>query len=414
MKSININRWFSFENIVLLCLSFATMNMIGRHYLFIYAALLLFFLLLKGSIYPDFSLLLLFILAFSLAIFSPDSYQVSIFNVVKPFVYPIAYMIGYGLCKKQEKRTNSLLTEHFVLKVMIFLAVGALVHYILNWIYAPVSTDTRNTLDFWTGTALAATNQAAMACMALGIAIGCLISEAKWFYKIVATAIMIAILAYNLVLSGRSLLMMTILVLALALLHRIFNDKTKISNKIRFIIIIVVVAILLFVAYQLDWFGLKTTVEDSPLYDRFFGTHSEDVTEDGRMDNKIKYLNRIFDYPFGGLHIRPIAGYAHDIFLDTYDEAGWIALLAILIYIIVTLVNLFKCLKNPLFSFQFKQIVLCFYFISYIEFCIEPVFQASPWLFAAFCVTNGCINALINARQKHGSYIGEKNVSSAN
>ena len=96
------------------------------------------------------------------------------------------------------------------------------------------------------------------------------------------------------------------------------------------------------------------------------------------------------------MNFREKFGYAHDIFLDTYDESGIFALIAVFLYIVSSIIGLFKTIKNKNISFKLRQIVLCVYVISYMAFMIEPILQGAPWFFASFCIMDGALTVINN------------------
>ena len=140
--------------------------------------------------------------------------------------------------------------------------------------------------------------------------------------------------------------------------------------------------------------------------DRFFGDDaSMELDEDGRSGKREYFIANAYRFPLGGAHIRNEKGYAHDILLDTYDEAGIFALIAIAAYLVSALIRLFKCITNKALPFEFRQIVLCVYAVVYIEFFIEPILQGMPWLFASFCLIDGYVGRVLRiekAKKREG------------
>ena len=99
--------------------------------------------------------------------------------------------------------------------------------------------------------------------------------------------------------------------------------------------------------------------------------------------------------------MRDQVNFAHDLFLDTYDESGFFAATTLAVYVLMTVIRLFKCVTNKSLPFEFRQVVLCVYLILYIEFLVEPILQGMPWLFASFCLIDGYVcNILRNNKEK--------------
>jgi len=379
--------------IVLVFFALATMNVINRYYYFVFFAVFLFCLKRSRKFYlDDVPLVFLFVLAVSWAIFSPSSMD-SIFGILKPVAYILCYIVGASMIEDDSCYSEDELPLKLFYVMIVMVAAGSFVHYILNWI---TNTDSayRNTVDIWTGTNMAATGQASFACLPLGLAIGALFCKNGLAVKIASIITIVLILGYNLVLSGRTLIVMFLAITALAFLHKLFTLK---SGKIRLLFIVVAVIVLLVLLYRFDVFGIGSYIESSPMYDRFFAENSDmELNEDGRIELKLYHISNMDRFLFGGAHIREEIGYSHDIFFDTYDEAGVFAFLAIIGYLLTSMSHLVKCVKDSTLPFNFRNIVLCVYFVIYMEFMVEPILQGMPWLFATFCLIDGYVSRILH------------------
>ena len=378
--------------IVLFLVFLASMNVISRYYVFMFIAFGLFFLKPQRKLYLDMvPISLLFVLGISWVLFSPNS-TISIFGVVKPFTYLLCYIMGCAMIRDDTGYSSDNTPYNLFYKTVLAIALGSFAHYIANWI-SNAGTLERNTIDIWTGEPMAATGQAALACIPLALAIACIFCKNKIFIKIASILTVVLVLTYNLVLSGRTLLILFLAIVIIALGHRIIMHK---KGSLKVLIIFIVVVLLLLALYQYNAFGIKDYVEDSHLFARFFAKDSSmDLDEDGRLDKKLYHLNNFTEHLFGGAHSREVRGYAHDIYLDTYDEAGIFAFIAVVVYVLITVWHLIQCIKDKSLPFEFRQIVLCMYVIVYIEFMIEPILQGMPWLFAAFCLIDGYVCGIL-------------------
>jgi hypothetical protein len=240
---------------------------------------------------------------------------------------------------------------------------------------------------------MAATGQAALACLPLGIAIACLFIKTNRKFKIASIITIIIVLGYNLILSGRTLIVMFLTITALSFLNKLSTKKT---NMLKPLIIILAIIILLIFVYQANIFGVKSFIEETPIYQRFFAEdNSTELDEDERLDKKLYHIKNFDKVIFGGVHNRAEIGYAHDIILDTYDEAGILALIGVLGYLIISFIHLVKCFKDKSLPFEFRNVVLCVYVIIYMEFMVEPILQGMPWLFASFCLIDGYVGRIL-------------------
>lgn len=380
---------------ILLCLFLATLNFINRYYYFVFIAFGLFCVSRSGQLrmYIPAGISLL-VLALSWIIFAPGL-TASVFNMVKPFTYVLCYIMGYTMSDTDSQNDKTEYNRFYV--VICTVAAGSFLHYLLNWVANINTYDSRNVADIWTGTVIAATGQAAMACLPLALALAGIFSKSSQKIKIVSFGILAIVVGYNLILSGRTLFVLIIVVAAVAFLHRLVREQ---SGKIKTVLSMALLIAVIILAYRIDLFGIRTTVENSLFYDRFFGDRAIELDEDGRMDKKLYHLRHMLQYPFGGANIREQIGYAHDIYLDTYDEAGIFALLSLLFYIAQAIGSLWKCVSNKCIPFAVRQTVLCLYVLVLIEFMVEPILQGMPWFFASFCFIDGYVRRIVQQQTK--------------
>ena len=383
--------------IMLMFLGLAAMNLITRYYYCIYIALIFFCLKpLRRFRFDTVPVIMLFLVSASWALFS-DLTTISIFGVIKPFTYLLCYVIGASMIEDDDDYGKDETPLKLFYITVATVSAGSMVHYLLNWIIN-IGAQDRNTIDIWTNEVMAATGQAALACLPLGLAVACLFVKTDKKIKIASIVTVVLVLGYNLILSGRTLILMCLILLAVGFLHNFFMQK---KGKIRLVIIIAAVIALLIYAYQSDLFDVKTYVEDSPIYQRFFSDESSiELDEDSRTEAKLFHLQNIGTHLFGGSYSFKEAGYAHDVILDTYDEAGIFALIGIIGYLLVSFAHLLKCLKDKSLPLAFRNIVLCIYVVVYLEFMIEPILHGMPWLFATFCLIDGYVSRILNYSEK--------------
>ena len=378
--------------LVLLMIFMAALNVINRYYYFAFIAFILFASKSSRKYIVDGAVVSLLTLAISWAAFSPDS-TVSVFGLLKPFLYLLFYVMGSALISGDtiSKPQKTPLKLFYI--VLVIIAAGTFLHYVLNWLIN-INSSERNTIDFWTGDIMAATGQASLACIPLGVAVACIFSKNNKWIKIISCAVVLITMLYNLILAGRTLILMLILTAVAAFLY---NLKMRKLVAIKIFVIALAVIILLLFVYQTNLFGVKDFVERSIIYERFFGgKETIDVDEDQRMDRKIYHFENMHRFLFGGANIREEVGYSHDIIFDTHDEAGIFALIAILSYLITSVYRLIRCISNRNLPFVFRQIVLCTYVICYLEFMIEPILQGMPWFFACFCLIDGYVGRILS------------------
>lgn len=310
--------------------------------------------------------------------------------MIKAFNFPLCYLIGSSLFISSSASQNELpRAEKNVRFTICLLATGAFIHYVLNMFVNFDRTD-RHVIDFWSKKDLSATGQASLACLIIGVAAAILFSNTSKKKKFLAVIILVLVTIYNLILSGRTLFLFMIISLLAAYFYKSYVNKT---NVLKTVIVLVLIVALLVIMFNANVFNIKTAFESSNFYNRFYGgEYTQEIDDDSRMQHKIYYLTHLGDSMLGGGHLRASHGqYAHDLYLDTYDESSIFAALLIIIYVIASLTRMIKCLKSKTLSLKTKQLILGVYLLVNIMFFIEPIISGSPWLLFTYCFIDGAV-----------------------
>ena len=182
---------------------------------------------------------------------------------------------------------------------------------------------------------------------------------------------------------------MMVIVFTIAFFYQIRNKKSEASKEL---LLFLIIGAILVIAYSLDLFGAKTAFETSNFYARFWGINGNGLFDDPRFGYKQVYWKHILDYPFGGANIhREYGFYAHELYLDTYDQYSVFAGIAIVCYIVSSLIRMVRCLRSSTISFNTKQLILCVYVVMNMQFMVEPVMQGMPACLVSYCLVDGVI-----------------------
>ena len=389
LRSQNI-RTFTGPYVILLALLFLTaLNIINRFYYMAFCAVIFLFLVQYDAIKLPRAIMPALLLSVSMCIFSP-SVSYTLLGLLKQFTYPLCVLIGYNLIYSNDAR----IAEKQSIILTIVLALGAYGHYLLNQFMNRGVILERNMLDFMTKSVLSATGQAALAFMIVAVATALLFMPIRKLVKIPMVAILGSVLYYNLMLAGRTLFVLSGVAMAVAFVAK-FIVAPNPAVRIKLLVGMGIIGTMLIVLFSSNAFGIQDIIAKSNFYDRFFGDSAMGVDEDGRLENKLKYLSLMWEYPFGGGEIhRVVGGYAHDIIFDTYDEGGFFALLAIMLLLIDMVVKCLKIFRNPRVSENFTILVVTFLVVVMLEFMVEPILVGMPWLLASYCVLYGAYGRL--------------------
>ena len=375
---------FNISQLTIMVMLFLTgLNFLNLYPYFIYAAVLFVVLENKRTLMIDNWFIVLLLLSTCFVIFYPGA-STSITVILKQYNYPLCYLIGLNLIGLDNKPSPQLYDQQLKI-VIVTIALGSFLHYMLNMIYNFDST-TRNTVDVWTGERIVATGQVCFAIAAIGVFSSWLFSETTKVKKIIAVAGIILAFMYNFILAGRTLFLLTTVSLGVAFVFA--ARKERISRRVLILLSILFAILFLLLIYSQNLFGVRDWILDSNFSARF---NRLQFFEDTRLNNKYAYFAHFFKYPLGGGKLRAEYGYAHDLFLDTYSDSGLIALLLLVAFVIGMVVLLLRFLKHQEVCDDCKLLVLCVYVTIMMEFFLEPILQGVPWVFCMFCVFGGMI-----------------------
>lgn len=170
------------------------------------------------------------------------------------------------------------------------------------------------------------------------------------------------VLAYNLILAGRTLLAVFFVEVAVAFVSVLYVNK---DGRLKWKTVFVVIALLCCIAaiYSFNMFNVRGIVEETTFYQRFFsGNYSQKIGDDDRLTYKMFYLNNMGRFLFGGTHLRSeLRHYAHDLLLDGYDIGGIFTLVTLLLLLIFSARNLIQTVFNRNLKFETKLLTICFF-----------------------------------------------------
>ena len=374
-----------------LLLFLASMNLASKFYYFVFVSFFLFVISKKSLRMDNCSLLYLMLCT----LMAGYHYSEDIFDIIKYFSYAFFYLIGYNVthdsCNfdvcQEESRNISLKNSNIMLIVMAF---GSFAHYVLNWISNVGADVGRNTHDIWTGKEMAATGQASLSCLMLGLSVAWILASRKKIGRIFGILLLLSIMAYNLVLAGRTLIIIFFIIFTIGLIFYLVNVG-EFKKRVMTVLLIIGLVALIAVLYFRNVGGVREMVENSNLFSRFSDISKGEALETERGDRKLSFLKNMVKYPFGGLHMREEFSYAHDLLLDGYDEYGVICLVLLIGILYTGIRELFCFCFDKANDMIYKISFLCVYIAILLFFCVEPIFPGMPWLFACYCLINGSL-----------------------
>lgn len=383
------------ENLILLGLfTLAGMNFKAKFFYFVFAALLVH-MVINRKIRIDRSII--WYVVFTI-VYAAYAIRIGWMDTIRKFAFIGCYILGFNtMLLASEKRGFRGAEQGKWLEACIAsVSIGSWLHLMLNFMINRGSSGTRNTIDIWTRQTMAATGQAALAVLMLATGIvWFLLPRAKWMRWFGIGAVS-AILLYNFMLGGRTIIVLTGLLLFVAIVYVFVNRQCPVYQKRNTAKMIILLLLCIAVVFVFDMAEVRSKIFESNLAKRFENAENADeLLEDGRMDNKTKYLQNMLKYPFGGLHMREQYGFAHDLLLDAYDECGIMIFISLSSILINAFTDALSVLKKNCLDVRTKCLIVCVYVSFLVEFCMEPIFAGMPWLFACFALISGCIRGVM-------------------
>lgn len=401
--NIQINKRRS-KNILIYALLFlCSMNFEAKFHYFVYGLFMILILSQQANLLVTHGSLAYLALGVLMSLYCIDEGILSMLRCFSPFMM---YELGFNLTV-QNKRSlkenygteNS--TESFVYALIVSVCAGSFSHYLLNAVTNIGNIIGRNTIDVWSDEIMGATGQACLACLMLGLAVALIFKPLKAYQRYLGIACIIAALAYNLVLSGRSIIVVLAVLFFVSLLYinkieKNFNKKLSLFIKI----ILALLAVLLIFAFNV--FGVRNLLMQSNFVERF--TEVLNFWDNSaREEAKLQFILHGWQYPFGGNHLLEQYGYAHDLLLDGYDEFGLLAFILLVLILSFGISSLIALLKRPRYSHELKFALLCVYVAILLIFLVEPILAGMAWLFVIYCFINGFMDGMRDADRLNGS-----------
>lgn len=372
----------------------ASMNFYAKFFYFAFAA---FFALCltKKKITVNVVSLLYLALAVLMAVYNSGEGIKSMLRCLAPVcLYIVGSNIALGV---SQSRNGSVWydTEHAEktgFAALVTIAAGSFTHYILNFLLNVGQDSSRNTIDIWSRAIMAATGQATLACLMLGLSVAMVFLPKRKSFRYIGIVCIIGVLAYNLMLAGRTLVIILCVLFVLAIVY-VFKTSGSTNKRVRTFMIIAVVLLAVAIVFTANVGGIRDAVLDSNLFERFEGGNMFSDNSP-RNEAKLNYLRDMFKYPMGGLHLRSQYGYAHDLLMDGYDEYGILGLLMLLGILALGVRALYRMMIRTDYAKETKLAFLCVNCAVWLVFYVEPILSGMQWLFACYALMNGIMDAM--------------------
>lgn len=313
---------------------------------------------------------LLCLFGISFCIFSRNS---GFFRVMG-FCLPMAYYIGSNI---NEPSNNN------IKKLIYIIAFGMAMHVVLNMVYSyyVVGEDilvTQGHYDIWLGSKVSDTATAVNYIFIIGAIYYVLFYEKKIAIKIFGTLLFVIVMLYDMFLGRRTPVLVFGLVFVVSLILDLFvinRSKKRIKNLFIVLGVAIVLVALAFIIYYnfLDDWGRVLVY-----YSRLLSKFRDEGLSSGRLEVLIDTLKLTPYHLWGGQEISTINQInPHDLLLDVYDHGGIITFVLLLIYVIYSVINVNKYIKNNKSNNDYRLLLISLFFAILMQLCLEPIMTGS-------------------------------------
>lgn len=372
-----------YSDIILAIIALAAMNFLLYGSYIVLFAFLMCLIWRRTTVFNGFGFICLIALAICYILFDAISSNNMNFRIIAA---PCAFLVAYNLDSESKKYEPT--------NILTLIAYAMALHSIISFIYmlrtqGLAAFSSGQSYDIWSGTLSTATGIAAYYYF-MAATIPILLMKAKWHHYV----LFIVCLLHDVLIGGRTFIVLSGIAVIATFVLRTYYGKKQISKFLKYIIIFGIIVGIIAIFYKNNIFNIRSTFESSYMWRRFFAENAyEEIGDTSRWTRKIIYLQNLLEYPFGGNHIKNDLGigYAHDIWLDTFDKVGIITMLIMLMYTISSVFRFFKYAKLSNGNLKEKVVFCIFPIILMSSFFVEPIMDGAPIVFFMYCFMDGLI-----------------------
>lgn len=296
--------------------------------------------------------------------------------------------------------TGMLLTdsEDDVKKIIIIVAIGNIVYGVINLFMSPsITWVNRSVIDIWTGGYNAATLQSSFFTAAIGIALWLF----RWnrFGKVCCITIL-GLSSYNAFMtSTRTTLYIVVISVMVGIYIQIFlsEEKDKRLKRVVLSLVVIAIAVIAFlVMFNRNVYGIRDLYEKSNLNTRVSYETANFGGGFSRSKRWMEGIQNILSHP-GGMG-NSFVQYAHNFWIDTGVSVGIIPFLSLIFYTVCIGLDLIKLNKCKEISSETKVLLTTTYIAYCMNFMVEPIFEAVPFMVITFFMINGAVKKILTAQ----------------
>lgn len=310
-------------------------------------------------------------------------------DLLKYLVMPWAcYLVGSHFIRNSPNR-------NLLLLMIISISAGFFLHGTLNvvsyqFFHRVDERYARLSYDFWHKDYLSVTAQGLLFLFPTAISI-CLLffGNRKWT---IPSLLVLSISLYNAIQQAyRAFFFVSGLLLVGILIYILSTAKISLERRLHIILRVVILFLIILIVWEADIAHLKSTFVSTRLYRRI--TQGDLLNAGGRIDIWKSFFDNWLHYPFGSNNQFVLYGgqtYVHNFWLDIYRVAGMLPFIFSILATIDEIIILFRYVKLHTDT-TITPITFCFTFAAIINFMVEPIYIANPYIYYFFLIIQGGI-----------------------
>ena len=389
--------------LIVLAITVSNIFLLGSYILL---ALAFLYLISRSKITITYKSLLLLAFAMTYLCFGMMSLGVSL-SLFKPLIYAMIWIMIYNIS------SNKSIDQIFTL--MLFLALGMASHGLINFLYNTkngVEMSKGISFDFWSQAYSSATGQAINFTLLIAITFWIIFLQKNKFLMIIGIIFFVCSLLYDIQLGGRTFFVITVISLACGIIILVIESFSHpyIAKK-TFGICVIIGCVILFVAFifQYNLFNVRSAFEKSYMYRRLYYHSAGDIADDSRFNRKSLYYSMFFDNLFGGGKISGSGiGAAHELWLDIFDQVGFIPYILIIIYSVSVIWTVCSIVKKGKIEISYKNALIIYTVVMFSQFFVEPIMASAPMLFSSFIIIDAALTRFYRDNAEVQNFMLEK------
>lgn len=306
----------------------------------------------------------------------------SITDAIKCLNYALCYVVGYNTYINAKE---GLLIIHRTIQSVF---TGSLLYVLLLIFNNPREPGYQRVLvDIWTGEYISVTIVAVVTSFIIGYGLYLLFYDKTLKAKIIAASALFLVVYINYMTSTRTAyVLLAVMFWAICFMKYI---ELRPKEKIRFLATIAIIGIIIVLLYRIDYRSIKTNIESSLLWERFF----VDANSASRIDILINHLKYADVYLFGGGLISKQVGItAHNVVQDFYDNYG---VFSTIFFICIQCREWWRLYLLSKLKDRTSKLLVVIYLTMLIQLLTEPVVSGYPIYIWNLFIIDGLASAYL-------------------